>query len=126
MDTEYSEPERRKDWQKLDDAIKEVQRLHGTTEILAEAVVKTVPKHELEALRTEMYREFKLKIAASAVIGIVIALVLVIFISVKLANLNASIKHGHDVISCMQGKVEAQRTGEFYAPALVTCEQTVR
>lgn len=125
-DTDYNGPERRKDWQKLDDAIREVARLHGTTEILANAVTNTAPKHELEALREEMKREHNIRIYISASLTGLAVILLVIFVSVKINNLNKSVKHGHSVITCMQGKTEVQRTAEAFGSALVTCEQTAR
>lgn len=121
--TDYQGPERRAENKRLDDAILEVQKLYGTAEILANAVANTTPKQELESLRTEIKREFQLKLIYTGVLTVAAVLFLVIFIHLKLASNNRAINKGHDAIVCMLTKTELQRTGDFADPARVACEQ---
>lgn len=120
---DYQGPERRAENKRLDEAIAEVQRLHGTAEILANAVANTAPKHELEAIRAEVKRDFEIKIVFQAALTLVACLFLLWYMQVKFANNQKSINKGHDVLICMLQKTEAQRTGDFSDSARVACEQ---
>lgn len=120
----YEGPERRMDYLQLDSALKEVQRLHGSVNILADAMQNSVPRSELEALRAEVKRDFLVKLYF--IIGISVASVLILmgFINMKFNHSANDVRHGHNVIACLLGQPEASRTAQFAATAEVTCEQT--
>lgn len=124
--TDYVGPERRRDYIQLDAALEEVQKLHGSVTTLANAVVNSVPRQELEGLRAEVKKDFLIKIYMQ--IGLTVAFVFffIIFINMKFNTLDNSVKKGHEVILCMQGKAESQRIGDAYQTARLVCEQTTK
>lgn len=122
----YEGLERRKSNLELDEALLKVQKLHNAAETLANAVANTAHRSELESLRVEIQDENKRRTYISAGLAAAVVIILIFAFSIKISNLNKSVKHGHEVITCMQGKPEAQRTGDLYATALVTCEQTTK
>lgn len=124
--TEYIGPERRRDYIQLDAALEEVQRLHGAVSTLATAVTNTVPKHEIEELKAEVKRDFIYKIYLQLGLTVAFVIFFVVFINIKFNNLNKSVSRGHEVILCMQGKTEIQRTGDAYQTARVVCEQATK
>ena len=121
---EYAGPERRKGYVDLETALEKVEQLHGAVTTLATAVTNTVPRQELEDLKTEVQKEFKQKILINAALSGIIVLMLALFINYKLNSVEGDIKKGHDVITCLQGKTEAQRTGDNGPTALLLCTQT--
>lgn len=123
---DYSGPERRQDYLKLDAAIEEVQKLHNTAEVLANAVVNAVPRHELVSIKNEIKRDFLYKLYFQAGLTVISLFILFVFFNAKFNSQNNSIKHGHEIILCMQGKTEAQRTGDAYQTARLVCEQTTK
>lgn len=123
---DYDGPERRADYLKIDAAIAEVQRLHGTTEILAEAVANTVPRQELVAIKEEIKRDFLYKLYFQLGLTIICLFLLFIYFNAKFNQQNNVIKKGHEVILCMQGKAEASRIGDYYQTARLVCEQTTK
>lgn len=123
---DYNGPERRQDYVQLEQALEQVERLHGAVSTLATAVTNTVPRRELEDLRAEVKKDFLIKIYLQ--IGLTVAFIFffVIFINMKFNRMDGSVKKGHEVILCMQGKTESQRTGDAYQAARVICEQTTK
>lgn len=122
----YSGSERRKERLKLDEALSEVQRLHNAATTLATAVTHTATRHELEELREQVKKERIVMTIINSALTFVIILFLAIFFTVKLASMVKTINRGHEVITCLQGKTEVQRTGDFSGTALVTCAQSAR
>jgi hypothetical protein len=123
---EYEGPERREDYIALDKALAEVQKLHGSVITLANAVVNTVPRSELEDLKQEVKKDFLIKMYSQAILTVVALVILLIMMNRITHNLGDDIKAGHEVIVCLQGKAEAERTGALAATAQITCEQTTR
>lgn len=123
---DYNGPERRQDYVQLEQALEQVDRLHGAVTTLATAVTNTVPRRELEDLRTEVKKDFLIKIYLQLGLTIAFVLFFIIFINIKFNDLDKSVKKGHEVILCMQGKTESQRTGDAYQAARVICEQTTK
>lgn len=126
MADDYSGPERRQDYLQLDAAVSEVKRLHGTVEVLANAVVNTVPRQELVEIKREIRKDFLLKIYLQLGLTIVFVIFFIVFVNMKFNNLDNSVKKGHEIILCMQGKTEAGRTGDAYQTARLVCEQTAK
>ena len=122
----YDGPERRKDVLQLDEALAEVQKLNDATSTLAQAVVNTAQRHELEALSAEVARDFKVKLYFIAGIAVVSLVILMVFFNWRLSTQAKQIDKGHQVLSCLLTQPEVNRTGQFGATALVTCQQSVR
>lgn len=122
----YMGPERREENAKLDLALAEVQRLNTAASTLATAVTGTAHRAELESLQAEVKREFQFKLIFQACMTAVAIIVLILYMQVKFSRMSGAIDRGHQVINCLQGKTEVQRTGDFATTALVTCEQTTR
>jgi hypothetical protein len=86
--------------------------------------VNTAQRDELDALRQEIKDEQRKRNAVEAALSLAIILVIIMFFNIKINHLNGDVKKGHDVITCLQGKTEAQRTGEAGPTALLLCTQT--
>lgn len=124
--TDYDGPERRNDYLRLDAAIAEVQKLHGTAEVLANAVINSVPRHELVDIKDEIKRDFLYKLYFQLGLTVVALFLIFVYFNVKFNNEASTVKHGHEIILCMQGKTELQRTGDAYQTARLVCEQTTK
>lgn len=124
--TDYTGPERRQGNLQLDEALAEVQRLHNAATTLANAVTHTATRHELEELRAQVTKERWIMLCINSALTAIIILFLIIFFTVKMNNQSKAMKIGHEIITCMQGKTEAQRTGDLAGNALVTCEQRAK
>lgn len=124
MAEEYTGPERRQDYLALDSAIEDVQKLHGAVTTLATAVTNTVPRYELDELKAEVRRDYLTKIYFMAGFTAAAVIILLFFFNSKINNLKEDVRRGHDVITCLQTKPEAERTGSAAATAKVLCEQT--
>lgn len=121
---EYEGTERRREMIQLDEALAEIEKLRGAATTLANAVVNTAQREELLALQQEVAKDFKLKLYAQGALTVAACLFLVI-VFIRITNsLNTSIEKGHDVITCLQTKAEAQRTGDAGPTALLLCKQT--
>jgi hypothetical protein len=123
---EYDGPERRSSNLELDNALAEIERLRDAATTLATAVSTTVQRRELEELKTEVRRDYLMKIYFMAAFSVAIVIIVIGYINFKMNHASASAKHGHAVIECLLGQPEASRTGAVAATAIVTCEQTVR
>lgn len=123
---DYDGPERRQDYLALDTALAEVQKLHGSVTTLANAMTNSVPRQELVELRAEVKKDFLYKIYIQLGLTVAFVLFFLIFMNWKFNSLDASVKRGHEVILCMQGKTESQRTGDAYQTARIVCEQTTK
>lgn len=124
-DPSYQGPERRKDYGQLDQALGEVEKLHGAVTTLASAVTRTVPRQELVDLQREIAAEQKRRSIIEAALSFMIVLLLILFINYRSNRVESSTEKHHQVINCLLGKPEAQRSGDFFDTALVTCEATV-
>jgi hypothetical protein len=124
--TDYNGPERRQDYVALDQALDQVDRLHGAVSTLATAVTNTVPRRELEDLRDEVRKDYLTKIYFMAGFSVAIIIVLLSFINMKINTSSKQASHGHAVIECLLGLPADTRTGTLAATSLVTCEQTVK
>lgn len=123
MESEYEGPERRKGYEQLDAALENVERLHGAVTTLATAVVNTVPRQELEALKDEMNREFRIKILTSVVVGFMCITIVLFFINRMLDNQSRAIDKGHKALVCLESKADAEKTGSLADTARITCER---
>lgn len=126
MTPSYPGPERRADYLALDDALAEVQKLHQTAEILANAVANTVPRQELVGIKNEIKKDFLFKLYFQLGLTVLCLLLLFVYFNIKFSQENSAIKKGHEVILCMNGKTESQRTGDNYQTARLVCEQTTK
>lgn len=120
----YEGPERRQDYIELDQALEKVSHLQGAVTTLATAMSNAAPKQELESLRIEVRRDYKIKIYYMAAFSVLSVFLIVFFFNLKINHLNSDVKRGHDIITCMQTKSEAQRTGEAGPTALLLCAQS--
>lgn len=123
---DYSGPERRQDYVQLDAALEKVEHLHAAVTTLATAVTNTVPRRELEELRTEVKKDFLYKIYLQLGLTVAFVVFFIVFINIKFNNHDASARKDHEVVLCMEGKTEAQRTGDAFQTALLVCEQSVK
>jgi hypothetical protein len=120
----YEGPERRQDYIELDQALEKVSHLQGAVTTLANAMSNAAPKQELAELRIEVRRDYRVKIYYMAAFSVISVVFIMFFVNNKFNHMNDNIQRGHDIITCMQTKTEAQRTGEAGPTALLLCAQT--
>lgn len=118
--------ERRKENKELEDALAEVQRLHGAATTLATAVANTAHRSELVSLRETINKDFRQKLIYQAVLAVVAIIILISFFNHKMNNHARAVDKRFQVTNCLQGKTEAQRTGELGITSLAACRATVR
>lgn len=124
--TNYTGPERRSDYLLLDNALEEVQKLHGSVVTLANAVVNSVPRDELESLKEEMKREYFNKMIVSAVAATLIIVFMILYMNFKFNHQRADLNKDHAVITCLLTKPETARTGEAAPTTLLLCQQSTK